>query len=698
MASIIRNHVPVHLGRRWFLIIAFGLTLIGLLIWLATSDDGLDTGDKLASVASALLALAALVVGLRPHAVTTTTLDLGQAAEDLARLVTRQWEREAGARGLTHQTPLDVRWASTRRPVAPSAVDVVGEHTMAATPTRLKLHGGVEELADVLRRLPGRQLVLLGEPGSGKTSAAALLTLRLLAGRQTGDPVPVLFPLASWDPKTQGLETWMAQRISADHPAFRKRGVHGPDAARDLVERGLVLPVLDALDEVAAKVEAVRGIAEVVGLTKPLVLTCRADDYEEIIRQTGVPVGRAAVVELKPVTAPEAARYLAAGTPDGDQRWQPVVTTLREEPEGVLARALSTPLAVYLTKTAYTSPSTTPADLLAHRTSTAVEHHLLDAYLPALYPEPDAVKARKWLSFLARMLAANPATGNLAWWRLFLLLPQPHVIISATRTGLAGAVLVVAIVVESLATGEVRPLRDTRSFVAFFGVLPVFLLLGAIALAVVGAVVGGVATAWAAWRPRAGAMLVPQPRNLVLTWRNTIRVMAVQLPAGAVLMVLLGSFLWPGLQLTSLVSLGLLAGVAASVYSFTTTITVDAPVDGPSALASDRRTTLSYLLLWVIVYTGLAMALSSEGGPVSPVNTTTAVQLVVAFATWLTFSGAWANFGIARLWFALFRKLPWRLMDFLDDAHQRGVLRQVGAAYEFRHQRLQQYFSGSDRS
>ena len=29
--------------------------------------------------------------------------------------------------------------------------------------------------------------------------------------------------------------------------------------------------------------------------------------------------------------------------------------------------------------------------------------------------------------------------------------------------------------------------------------------------------------------------------------------------------------------------------------------------------------------------------------------------------------------------------LPWPLMAFLADAHQRGVLRQTGATYQFRH-------------
>jgi hypothetical protein len=73
--------------------------------------------------------------------------------------------------------------------------------------------------------------------------------------------------------------------------------VAGPVAAPTdrVVPLGEVLP----LDEVALKVDAVRDIARVAGQTRPLVLTCRADDYEEIIREGGVLVGRAAVIELR---------------------------------------------------------------------------------------------------------------------------------------------------------------------------------------------------------------------------------------------------------------------------------------------------------------------------------------------------------------------------------------------------------------
>ncbi len=71
------------------------------------------------------------------------------------------------------------------------------------------------------------------------------------------------------------------------------------------------------------------------------------------------------------------------------------------------------------------------------------------------------------------------------------------------------------------------------------------------------------------------------------------------------------------------------------------------------------------------------------------------------FAAGLTvlLSRAWGAFVLSRIWLALLRKVPLRLMRFLDDAHRRGVLRQVGGVYQFRHARLQDRLAnGSGRA
>jgi len=58
--------------------------------------------------------------------------------------------------------------------------------------------------------------------------------------------------------------------------------------------------------------------------------------------------------------------------------------------------------------------------------------------------------------------------------------------------------------------------------------------------------------------------------------------------------------------------------------------------------------------------------------------------------------GGWLLF--ARLWLPLSGRLPWRPKLFLDDAHDRGVLRQSGAVYQFRHVRLRDHLVDQHRA
>ena len=80
--------------------------------------------------------------------------------------------------------------AGLRSPSAPES--------WASGPGELAGYGN--DLVDVLSRVPTGRLVVLGEPGSGKTMLMVRLVLDLLARRSSGGPVPVLASLASWDP------------------------------------------------------------------------------------------------------------------------------------------------------------------------------------------------------------------------------------------------------------------------------------------------------------------------------------------------------------------------------------------------------------------------------------------------------------------------------------------------------------------
>jgi hypothetical protein len=52
---------------------------------------------------------------------------------------------------------------------------------------------------------------------------------------------------------------------------------------------------------------------------------------------------------------------------------------------------------------------------------------------------------------------------------------------------------------------------------------------------------------------------------------------------------------------------------------------------------------------------------------------------------------AWGHWVVlTRGWLAIRRRIPFHIVTFLEDAHQRGVLREAGAVYQFRHARLQE--------
>jgi hypothetical protein len=89
---------------------------------------------------------------------------------------------------------------------------------------------------------PGR-LMVLGEPGAGKTVLAIELQVRLLEHRRQdrGLPVPVLVSASAYD-TSMAWEQWLA-----GHLALRF-GIGAAVAAR-LIRDGRVLPLVDGLDE-----------------------------------------------------------------------------------------------------------------------------------------------------------------------------------------------------------------------------------------------------------------------------------------------------------------------------------------------------------------------------------------------------------------------------------------------------------------
>jgi len=136
-----------------------------------------------------------------------------------------------------------------------------------------------------------------------------------------------------------------------------------------------------------------------------------------------------------------------------------------------------------------------------------------------------------------------------------------------------------------------------------------------------------------------------------------------------------------------------LAGIVAGILRWSAPAERALAVSPRAVLAADRRATM-FLGTAISVLTA-AFVFATYSSKYSDAQAATAAVLaglVLGFGFML--GTAWAWYHLTKAILVLKRRLPWRFMAFLDEAHQRGVLRVAGAVYQFRHARLQDFLAG----
>ena len=362
---------------------------------------------------------------------------MAQVADQLATGIRAQWEAEADMRRLNEPYPLPVSWTAADPDLAVewgSLVNLASSGagwrmpppagTWAAGP--VDLAGKDDELVKVLDQVPTGRIVVLGEPGAGKTMLMIRLVLDLIRHRSDGEPVLIDHPGLTDPPPVGRIERTQAAALLADH---------------------LILPVLDGLDEIP---EQIRGpaIDKINNALRPgerLVVTCRSEQYRDAIRPKGGPelrpVEAAAAIELCPLDLAAAHKYLWHGAPGPETRarWDRLFNRLGKK--APVREAFTTPLMVSLAHAVYNSSpsesSTTRPDPFELRNGAltdrkAVESLLFDAFIPAAYRHDPggrwkARDAERWLVFLARHLERKVAGPDLAWWQLRRSMPHTAV-------------------------------------------------------------------------------------------------------------------------------------------------------------------------------------------------------------------------------------------------------------------------------
>jgi NACHT domain-containing protein len=658
--------------------------------------------------------------------------ELESATEKLARTIKQQWLSEEDRRKVHDPRALSVAWHAAPEQLFDHPANIRRNSTKpSSTLARVDQWPSANTIHDLYRSIPSGRLVILGKKGSGKTVLASRLAIEILEARAPTDPVPVIFGLSSWDPDSKSLNEWLTQQLSQHY-------IESQALASALLDTGAVLPILDGFDEISSGLH--RHALEVLNNSSaPLVLTSRRDRFQSAVEDVDV-LSFAAGIELNDLTINDLRGYLPfttrRTTPHGLPLWTPVLEYLELAPSNnPLATVLTTPLMVFLARKIYSDlPGDFPTDLIdatKFNTVDSIEKHLLSKFVSAAYetigsntlghrlstkgrPLWNISSIESWLGFLAKSLPS----GDLAWWELGDTVRRP------ARTLLFGCVyglltgIVAAFVVGPLGgvttgvagaagggiigyykgrvprrvrlqvSGRARTVIRKLSIGLTFGIVSasvgwlVVTAWGWLALMGAGALGGGLAGGIGGWLRRqeraavavgtevAGGTFGGFAGGFVIGLVGWL----AEVPVGAPI---------PWLELGIAIGLGF-----GLVDAFDAPIEIETVVGPLELIATSRSYTIFQSamvgLVYILIIGYMLNFKSATAGGI-----TIGLLYGMAINPW----GRWLL--VVRFWLPLTGRLPWRVAAFLQDAHHREVLRQSGAVYQFRHERLQNYLATS---
>lgn len=279
------------------------------------------------------------------------------------------------------------------------------EQTRQILPPKTKVIDQFDRLGE------GRSLLILGEPGSGKTTTLLELARDLInrAEQNINYPIPVLFNLSSWTLEKQGLTKrngagnfadWLVSELHTKYQVSQQIG-------QAWVKDEQLLLMLDGLDEVSSDrrelcVQAINQFMQLYGQTE-IVVCCRIKDYEALTQRLRCQ----GAILIQPLTLEQIHQYLAAAGEDltGVNTALLADTTLQE-----LARS---PLILNIIILAYRGMSITefPDMNLEKR-----RQHLFDNYIKRMFDRRSANspyskdQSMRWLTWLARRMREESQT------------------------------------------------------------------------------------------------------------------------------------------------------------------------------------------------------------------------------------------------------------------------------------------------
>ena len=163
-----------------------------------------------------------------------------------------------------------------------------------------------------------RRMLIVGEPGSGKTIAAYSL-IEYLDNTEGDERTPLLVNLSAWEAQDD-FQTFLVDYLCSS-VGYE---VHERAVARAFIGSSRYSLILDGLDEIPLGLrqhfserldEYVRGLPGEVGV----VVTCRTQEYEELLAAHSTGLGLVQAVEILPLSSEQLDRaFVELGKLDKD--------------------------------------------------------------------------------------------------------------------------------------------------------------------------------------------------------------------------------------------------------------------------------------------------------------------------------------------------------------------------------------------
>jgi signal peptidase I len=247
-----------------------------------------------------------------------------------------------------------------------------------------------------------RTLLILGDPGSGKTTALLELAYDLIsrAEQDIHQPIPVVFNLSSWAGEKQKIADWLVLELKTKYHESSK------SLCESWIEKQHLLLLLDGLDEVSAEqreecVKAINQFTQEHGQTE-IVVTSRIKDYENLSR-----LQFQGAIFIQPLTPEQIDDYL-------NQAGEKLTgVKLALQTDTALQELAQTPLMLSVMALVYEGlvPAELPQMSIKER-----RKHLWDRYIERMferrrgeqrYPKE---KVLHWLKFLAQRMEKESQT------------------------------------------------------------------------------------------------------------------------------------------------------------------------------------------------------------------------------------------------------------------------------------------------